>query len=199
MEFIGQLVSSADFWETVISGAIGAVVGGVIAALIARWTFASDRAARREERAHDEQARAEIERLAMLRANHDRHSARAEDLLDVFAELLDVVSTTVDMRLARGPAQKLHLRVEALAMDLSINERRDFSLWCMHIHEHFLAMVEWEGNHEGWRSKTDEFRGVIALATEQLIQWLRGEASTDEFRLYGEEARTRFLPPITGP
>lgn len=181
------------FWEQLVAAAIGAIVGGGIAALIARWTFERERSARSGELAA-EVARGEAQsRHHEALALDDRKRRRVSDVLDTLIEMTAFVATSDDMNAARGVAARLTLRVEALAIEESEDDRRRFAAWAMDIHESFLAMVEWEGDATGWRSKTDQFRRVLYLSTEQIVQWARGTATAHDLLLVGPAGEARFL------
>lgn len=186
-----------DLWNQLFASAGGSVAGSVIGGFIASGiALASVRFERRSRRTDDDlrrdHERAEADRLE-ARQRSDRDRAAVRQILDVLVEMQDYISKSSDLASARGLAMKLALQTDALTMELPDDDRSRFATWAINIHESFLAMVEWDGDATGWRSRTDHFARVIAIATEQLVQWSRGSASPTEMLLADDAAAARFL------
>ena len=157
----------AQFWSAMWGAIAGAVIAGGASGIIAwrSWTAEKNRRA-------DELKRRLVERV-----------------LEVLGEAFAVVSGQQGVDAARSVTVQLRLATDQLGATLSRLDRERFQYWAFNFGEQFIANADWQAPQ---RDRIDAMRQRLGVATEQVLQWARGDATTAEIILRFDDAVERF-------
>ena len=187
LDDIARWISSWP-WDSAAPTLIAAILGAGIAVLLSR----GERKAASRQRAIEAEENREARASDIARQVRDRRRELVASVLVELGNMLGVASTAKTKSESRVAAATFQLRASALRLEATPEEQDDLEFWAIDVHESYLGVDDASYKPDG-RAVIDHARPVIALATEQIIQWERGDATSAELRLWGWDATTRFF------